>query len=59
MRNMRIKRHKPISPISKVQLSNSLMAQKSTAADIESEYQQGKMQADVDRQMSEQGEKPR
>ena len=39
----------------KVQLSNSLMAQKSTAADIESEYQQGKMQADVDRQMSEQG----
>ncbi len=39
----------------KVQLSNSLMAQKSTAADIESEYQQAKMQADVDKQLSEEG----
>ena len=39
----------------KVQLSNSLMTQKSTAADIESEYQQAKMQADVDRQLSEKG----
>jgi HlyD family secretion protein len=39
----------------KVQLSNSLMAQKSTAADVESEYQQAKMQADVDRQLSEEG----
>ncbi|HXA67085.1 MAG TPA: HlyD family efflux transporter periplasmic adaptor subunit [Bryobacteraceae bacterium] len=39
----------------KVQLSNSLMAQKSTAADIESEYQQAKMQAEVDKQLSEEG----
>ena len=39
----------------KVQLSNGLMAQKSTAADIESEYQQAKMQADVDRQLGEEG----
>ena len=39
----------------KVQLSSSLMAQKSTAADIESEYQQAKMQADVDKQLSEEG----
>jgi len=39
----------------KVQLSNSLMAQKSTAADIESEYQQAKMQADVDKQLSDEG----
>jgi len=39
----------------KVQLSNSLMAQKSTAADIESEYQQAKMQADVDQQLTEEG----
>ena len=39
----------------KVQLSNSLMGQKSTAADIESEYQQAKMQAEVDKQLSEEG----
>ena len=39
----------------KVQLSNSLMGQKSTAADIESAYQQAKMQAEVDRQLSEEG----
>jgi HlyD family secretion protein len=39
----------------KVQLSNGLMAQKSTAADIESEYQQAKMQAEVDKQLSEEG----
>jgi HlyD family secretion protein len=39
----------------KVQLSNSLMGQKSTAADIESQYQQAKMQSDVDQQLSEQG----
>jgi HlyD family secretion protein len=39
----------------KVQLSNALMAQKSTAADIESEYQQAKMQAEVDKQLSEEG----
>lgn len=39
----------------KVQLSNNLMGQKSTAADIESEYQQAKMQADVDKQLGEQG----
>jgi HlyD family secretion protein len=39
----------------KVQLSNGLMAQKSTAADIESQYQQAKMQADADKQLSEEG----
>jgi HlyD family secretion protein len=39
----------------KVQLSNGLMGQKSTAADIESEYQQAKMQAEVDKQLSEEG----
>jgi HlyD family secretion protein len=39
----------------KVQLSNSLMGQMSTAADIESQYQQAKMQADVDKQLSEEG----
>ena len=39
----------------KVQLSNSLIAEKSTAADIESEYQQAKMQADVDKQLSDEG----
>jgi HlyD family secretion protein len=39
----------------KVQLSNSLIGQKSTAADIESEYQQAKMQAEVDKQLSEEG----
>jgi HlyD family secretion protein len=39
----------------KVQLSSNLMAQKSTAADIESQYQQAKMQADVDKQLSEEG----
>ena len=39
----------------KVQLASSLMAQKSTAADIESDYQQAKMQADVDKQLSEEG----
>jgi HlyD family secretion protein len=39
----------------KVQLSNNLMAQKSTAADIESEFQQAKMQADVDKQLGEEG----
>jgi HlyD family secretion protein len=39
----------------KVQLANTLMAQKSTAADIESNYQQAKMQADVDKQLSEEG----
>ncbi len=38
----------------KVQLANSLMTQKSTAADIESQYQQAKLQADVDRQLFEQ-----
>jgi HlyD family secretion protein len=31
------------------------MTQKSTAADIESDYQQAKMQADVDKQLSEEG----
>lgn len=39
----------------KVQLANSLMAQKSTAADVESAYQQAKMQADVDKQLSDEG----
>jgi len=39
----------------KVQLSNSLIGEKSTAADIESGYQQAKMQADVDKQLSEKG----
>jgi HlyD family secretion protein len=39
----------------KVQLSHGLMAEKSTAADIESEYQQAKMQANVDKQLSEEG----
>ena len=39
----------------KVQLANSLMAQKSAAADIESQYQQAKMQADADKELSDQG----
>jgi HlyD family secretion protein len=39
----------------KVQLSSSLMAQKSTAADIESTYEQAKMQADVDKELSDEG----
>jgi HlyD family secretion protein len=38
----------------KVQLANSLLTQKSAAADIESQYQQAKLQADVDRQLFEQ-----
>jgi HlyD family secretion protein len=38
----------------KVQLANNLMTQKSAAADIESQYQQAKLQADVDRQLFEQ-----
>ncbi len=39
----------------KVQLANTLMTQKSTAADIESDYQQARMQAEVDKQLSEEG----
>ena len=39
----------------KVQLASSLMAQKSSAADVESEYQQGKLQAEADKQLAEQG----
>lgn len=39
----------------KVQLASNLMAQKSAAADIESEYQQAKVQADADRQLADQG----
>jgi HlyD family secretion protein len=39
----------------KVQLASNLMGQKSAAADIESQYQQAKMQADVDKQLSEEG----
>jgi HlyD family secretion protein len=38
----------------KVQLANNLMTQKSAAADIESQYQQAKLQADVDKQLFEQ-----
>ena len=38
----------------KVQLANGLMAQKSSAADIESQYQQAKLQAAVDKQLYEQ-----
>ena len=38
----------------KVQLANNLMTQKSAAADIESQYQQAKIQADVDKQLFEQ-----
>jgi HlyD family secretion protein len=37
----------------KVQLASNLMTQKSAAADIESQYQQAKLQADVDRQLFE------
>jgi HlyD family secretion protein len=36
-----------------VQLASTLMTQKSAAADIESQYQQAKLQADVDRQLFE------
>ena len=39
----------------KVQLANSLMLQKSAAADVESQYQQGKMQAEADKQLADQG----
>lgn len=39
----------------KVQLANNLMAQKSAAADIESQYQQAKLQADADKELSDQG----
>ena len=39
----------------KVQLATNLMAQKSAAADVESEYQQAKLQADADKQLSDQG----
>jgi HlyD family secretion protein len=38
----------------KVQLANNLMTQKSAAADIESQYQQAKIQAEVDKQLFEQ-----
>jgi HlyD family secretion protein len=38
----------------KVQLANNLMTQKSAAADIESQYQQAMLQADVDKQLFEQ-----
>lgn len=37
----------------KAQLANSLMEQKSAAADVEIQYQQAKIQADVDRQLFE------
>jgi HlyD family secretion protein len=39
----------------KVQLASSLLAQKSAAADVESEYQQDKLQADADKQLAAQG----
>ena len=39
----------------KVQLANILMAEKSAAADIESQYQQAKLQADADKELSDQG----
>jgi HlyD family secretion protein len=39
----------------KVQLANSLMAQKSASADIESQYQQAKLQAEADKQLFDQG----
>lgn len=38
----------------KVQLANNLMTQKSAAADIESQYQQAKLQANVDKQLVDQ-----
>jgi HlyD family secretion protein len=37
----------------KVQLANNLMAQKSAAAEVEIQFQQAKLQADVDRQLFE------
>jgi HlyD family secretion protein len=43
----------------KVQLANSLMAQKSVAADIESQYQQAKVQADADKELADEGLTPR
>src|ERR1700722_875806 len=39
----------------KVQLANSLMEQKSAGADVEMQYQQAKIQADLDKQLSDRG----
>jgi len=39
----------------KVQLANNLMTQKSAAADVESQFQQAKLQADVDKQLADEG----
>jgi HlyD family secretion protein len=39
----------------KVQLANNLMTQKSAAADVESQYQVAKLQAEVDKQLADQG----
>jgi multidrug efflux pump subunit AcrA (membrane-fusion protein) len=39
----------------KVQLANNLMTQKSAAADVESAYVQAKLQADVDKQLADEG----
>ena len=39
----------------KVQLASNLMTQKSAAADVESQYQQAKLQADADKQLFDQG----
>jgi HlyD family secretion protein len=39
----------------KAQLASTLMMQKSAAADVESQYQQAKLQADADKQLADQG----
>jgi HlyD family secretion protein len=39
----------------KAQLANSLMIEKSVVADVESQYQQAKLQADVDQELAGQG----
>ena len=39
----------------KAQLANSLMIEKSAVADVESQYQQAKLQADVDKELADQG----
>jgi HlyD family secretion protein len=39
----------------KAQLANSLMIEKGAVADVESQYQQAKLQADVDKELADQG----
>ena len=39
----------------KVQLASSLITQKSSAADVENEYQQAKLQAEADKQLADEG----